>query len=98
MAHKDVRGSGYTTCKDDQPVSSHPSNYVESQPEWLVYNEFVLTTKNWVRTVTKVEEDWIIESCPSYWSDIDEVCTVSHVSFLCLLQETKPRIATQTVP
>eukprot|EP01061_Rhynchopus_euleeides_P002249 TRINITY_DN1172_c0_g1_i2.p1 TRINITY_DN1172_c0_g1~~TRINITY_DN1172_c0_g1_i2.p1 ORF type:complete len:722 (+),score=314.46 TRINITY_DN1172_c0_g1_i2:196-2361(+) len=72
VAHKDVRGTGYTTCKDDQPVHSHPSNYVESTPEWLVYNEFVLTTKNWVRTVTRVEEDWIIDSCESYWTDMDE--------------------------
>ncbi|KAJ9455950.1 putative pre-mRNA-splicing factor ATP-dependent RNA helicase DEAH2 [Diplonema papillatum] len=67
VAHKDVRGNGYTTCKDNQPVAPHPSNYLEGAPEWLLYNEFVLTTKNWIRTCTKIEEDWLLETSEDYW-------------------------------
>lgn len=67
VAHKDVRGSGYTTCKDNQTVSAHPSNYMDGQPEWMVYNEFVLTTKNWIRCCLRVESEWLIDTCPAYW-------------------------------
>jgi pre-mRNA-splicing factor ATP-dependent RNA helicase DHX15/PRP43 len=30
--------------------------------EWVVYNEFVLTTKNYVRTVTAVRPEWLLVS------------------------------------
>eukprot|EP00755_Sulcionema_specki_P010927 Sspe_Gene.711::Locus_244_Transcript_1_1_Confidence_1.000_Length_2262::g.711::m.711/K12820/DHX15, PRP43; pre-mRNA-splicing factor ATP-dependent RNA helicase DHX15/PRP43 len=70
VAHKDARGN-YVTCKDNQPVSPHPSNYCEGTPEWLLYNEFVLTTKNWVRTCTRIEGEWLMESCESYWDPLE---------------------------
>eukprot|EP01065_Artemidia_motanka_P011802 TRINITY_DN1642_c7_g1_i1.p1 TRINITY_DN1642_c7_g1~~TRINITY_DN1642_c7_g1_i1.p1 ORF type:complete len:727 (+),score=205.35 TRINITY_DN1642_c7_g1_i1:88-2268(+) len=70
VCHKDVRG-GYTTCKDNQSVASHPSNFMDGNPEWMIYNEFVLTTKNWVRTCTRVDSDWLVESNPDYWDYTD---------------------------
>lgn len=35
--------------------------------EWLVYNEFVLTTKNYIRTVTHVKPEWLLEIAPVYY-------------------------------
>lgn len=70
VAHKDVRGD-YTTCKDNQSVAAHPSNWMDGQSEWMIYNDFVLTTRNWVRTCTRVEADWLIDSCPDYWDYAD---------------------------
>lgn len=53
----------YVTVKDNnQVVMLHPSTVLGQDSEWLVYNEFVLTTKNYVRTVTSVKPEWLLVS------------------------------------
>jgi len=52
------RAGHYLTVKDNQVVQLHPSTVLDHKPEWVVYNEFVLTTKNYIRTVTDVKPDW----------------------------------------
>ncbi|KAA6384248.1 MAG: hypothetical protein EZS28_020227 [Streblomastix strix] len=32
-----------------------------------MYNEFVLTKKNFIRTVTEIELEWLIELAPQYY-------------------------------
>ena len=51
VAHLERTGH-YLTIKDNQIVQLHPSTCLDHKPEWVLYNEFVLTTKNYVRTVT----------------------------------------------
>ena len=51
VAHLERQGS-YLTVKDNQIVSLHPSTCLDHKPEWVVYNEFVLTTKNYIRICT----------------------------------------------
>ena len=58
----------YITVKDDQKVMIHPSCGLERAPEWVVYNEFVLTTKNYIRTVTVVKPEWLLELAPQYYN------------------------------
>ena len=41
-----------------QPVSLHPSCGLDSNPEWVLFNEFVLTSKSFIRTVTAVKPEW----------------------------------------
>lgn len=48
----------YLTIKDNQVVQLHPSTCLDHKPEWVVYNEFVLTTKNYIRTVTDVKREF----------------------------------------
>ncbi|KAK3371446.1 P-loop containing nucleoside triphosphate hydrolase protein [Lasiosphaeria ovina] len=60
----------YKTVKDDQMVMIHPSTVVSSPYDWVVYNEFVLTTKNYVRTVTNIRPEWLLEIAPVYY-DVD---------------------------
>ncbi|CAG8437119.1 4210_t:CDS:2 [Diversispora eburnea] len=57
VAHLEKSGH-YLTCKDNQVVQLHPSSSLGHQPEWVLYNEFVLTTKNYIRTVTEVKAEW----------------------------------------
>ena len=38
---------------------SYPSS--DHKPEWVLYNEFVLTTKNYIRTCTDVKPEWLIK-------------------------------------
>ncbi|CAG8440529.1 3457_t:CDS:2 [Ambispora gerdemannii] len=66
VAHLEKSGH-YLTCKDNQVVQLHPSSSLGHQPEWVLYNEFVLTTKNYIRTVTEVKAEWLLEIAPSYY-------------------------------
>lgn len=44
VAMKDTSKS-YTTIKDNQPVLIHPSSVIKADYEWVIYHEFVLTSK-----------------------------------------------------
>ncbi|ODM92685.1 Pre-mRNA-splicing factor ATP-dependent RNA helicase DHX15 [Orchesella cincta] len=66
VAHKTVNG-GYLTIKDNQVVQLHPSTCLDHKPEWVLYNEFVLTTKNYVRTVTDIKPQWLLQIAPQYF-------------------------------
>ncbi|KAK0740701.1 P-loop containing nucleoside triphosphate hydrolase protein [Schizothecium vesticola] len=60
----------YKTVKDDQLVMIHPGTSVASPYDWVVYNEFVLTTKQYVRTITNIRPEWLLEIAPVYY-DLD---------------------------
>jgi pre-mRNA-splicing factor ATP-dependent RNA helicase DHX15/PRP43 len=57
----------YLTVKDNQVVSLHPSTVVDSRPSWVIYHEFVLTSKNYIRTCTIVKPEWLLEIAPQYY-------------------------------
>lgn len=57
VAHLERTGH-YLTVKDNQIVQVHPSTVLDMKPQWLLYNEFVLTSKNYIRTVTEVKPEW----------------------------------------
>ena len=38
----------------------HPSTCLDHKPEWVLYNEFVLTTKNYIRTCSDIKADWYV--------------------------------------
>ena len=59
----------YLTIKDNQNVLLHPSTVLSFDAEWVLYNEFVLTSKNYIRTVTAVKPEWLM------------VCFYSHLLF-----------------
>ncbi|OIW01488.1 hypothetical protein TanjilG_19414 [Lupinus angustifolius] len=52
------------TCKEDddttyrKTVHLHPSNCLDQKPEWVIYNEFVLISRNFIRTVTDIKGEW----------------------------------------
>ncbi|KAH8816342.1 P-loop containing nucleoside triphosphate hydrolase protein [Xylogone sp. PMI_703] len=70
VAKREGSGKTYKTVKDDQSVLLHPSTVLGVDSEWVVYNEFVLTTKNYIRTVTSVKPEWLLDIAPNYY-DID---------------------------
>jgi pre-mRNA-splicing factor ATP-dependent RNA helicase DHX15/PRP43 len=57
----------YKLVKDKQDVLLHPSTVLGQDSEWLVYNEFVLTSKNYIRTVTAVKPEWLLDIAPRYY-------------------------------
>jgi pre-mRNA-splicing factor ATP-dependent RNA helicase DHX15/PRP43 len=66
VAHLE-RSGHYITVKDNQMVNLHPSTVLDHKPEWALYNEFVLTTKNYIRTVTDVRPEWLLQIAGSYY-------------------------------
>ncbi|KAK0311391.1 DEAH-box ATP-dependent RNA helicase prp43 [Friedmanniomyces endolithicus] len=70
VAKRDSSGKGYSTVKDNQSVLLHPSTVLGQDSEWVVYNEFVLTSKNYIRTVTAVKPEWLLDIAPGYY-DVD---------------------------
>jgi len=67
IAHKEGEKGNYLTVKDHQVVGLHPSCGLDSQPEWVVFNEFVLTTRPYIRTVSEVQVGWLSEFAPTYF-------------------------------
>ncbi|PSR90426.1 hypothetical protein PHLCEN_2v4915 [Hermanssonia centrifuga] len=67
VAHKEGEKNGYMTVKDNQVVGLHPSCGLDAQPEWVLFNEFVLTTRPYIRTVTTVKVEWLAELAPNYF-------------------------------
>ncbi|RLP63856.1 pre-mRNA-splicing factor ATP-dependent RNA helicase PRP43 [Candida albicans Ca529L] len=68
VAKKKSGNKGYLTVKDNQDVLIHPSTVLSKEGEWLIYNEFVLTSKNYIRTVTVVKPEWLVEIAPKYYN------------------------------
>jgi len=58
VAHWDPEKKGYLTVKDAQAVQLHPGCDLEGKPDWVVFNEFVLTTTPYIRTVSAVQPEW----------------------------------------
>lgn len=58
---------GYLTTKDKQPVTLHPSCSLDTKPEWVLFHEFVQTSRSYIRTVTAVRGEWLVDIAPEYY-------------------------------
>jgi len=67
IAHLERTGH-YLTVKDNQVVQLHPSTCLDHKPEWVLYNEFVLTSKNYIRTCSDIRPDWLLKIAPNYYN------------------------------
>ena len=60
-ARKDPQ-EGYRTLTENQPVCIHPSSALfQRQPDWVIYHELVMTTKEYMREVTVIDPKWLAE-------------------------------------
>jgi pre-mRNA-splicing factor ATP-dependent RNA helicase DHX15/PRP43 len=56
----------YFTVKDHQLVAIHPSSILDYKPSWVLYHEFVLTNKNYIRIVSKFDPKLLLEIATDY--------------------------------
>nr|XP_051200232.1 probable pre-mRNA-splicing factor ATP-dependent RNA helicase DEAH5 [Lolium perenne] len=71
-ARKDSQGGGYRTLADNQQVYIHPSSALfHQQPQWVIYNEIVMTSKEYMREVTAISPAWLVELAPRFYKSID---------------------------
>lgn len=64
VAMKESSGKVYRTIKDDQAVLIHPSTVLKTEFDWVLYNEFVLTSKQYVRNCTAIRPEWLLVCAP----------------------------------
>ncbi|XP_046841771.1 ATP-dependent RNA helicase DHX8-like [Xenia sp. Carnegie-2017] len=70
-ARKDPQ-EGYRTLVDNQVVYIHPSSALfNRQPDWVIYHELVLTTKEYMRECTAIDPKWLVEFAPSFFKVAD---------------------------
>ncbi|KAL3766674.1 hypothetical protein ACHAWU_003430 [Discostella pseudostelligera] len=63
---------GYLTLVDQNPVYIHPSSALfNKNPEWVIYHELVLTTKEYMRNIMVIDAKWLIELAPSFYKRAD---------------------------
>ncbi|ESQ47319.1 hypothetical protein EUTSA_v10028287mg [Eutrema salsugineum] len=70
-ARKDPQ-EGYRTLVENQPVYIHPSGSLfQRQPDWVIYHELVMTTKEYMREVTVIDSKWLVELAPRFFKVAD---------------------------
>ena len=53
---------------EGQPVYLHPSSALfNKNPEWVVYHELVMTTKEYMRNVMIVDAKWLLKLAPDFY-------------------------------
>lgn len=70
-AKKDPQ-EGYKTMVESQPVFIHPSSALfNKNPEWVIYHELVLTSKEYMRNVLAIDPKWLVELAPKFYQRSD---------------------------
>ncbi|KAJ2921358.1 hypothetical protein H1R20_g15738, partial [Candolleomyces eurysporus] len=70
-AKKDPQ-EGYKTLVEGTPVYIHPSSALFNRaPEWLIYHELILTTREYCHNVTAIEPKWLVEVAPQFFKVAD---------------------------
>ncbi|KAL1834081.1 hypothetical protein ACET3Z_003732 [Daucus carota] len=62
------KNRSYTTLKHPQTVHIHPSSgLAQVLTRWIVYHELVLTTKEYMRQVSEIKPEWLIDAAPHFY-------------------------------
>ncbi|KAM7279154.1 hypothetical protein ACFE04_006288 [Oxalis oulophora] len=64
------KNGGYQAVNSSQIVYIHPSSGLspaEKLPRWIVYHELVLTSKAYIRQVSEIKQEWLVEIAPHYY-------------------------------
>jgi ATP-dependent RNA helicase DHX8/PRP22 len=72
VARKDPHDNGYRTMVDNQQVFLHPSSALFPRPpEWVLYHELVMTTREYMREVTAIDPKWLVKVAPTFFKAVD---------------------------
>ena len=70
-AKKDPQ-EGYKSMVEGHTVYIHPSSALfQKNPDWVIYHELVLTTKEYMRNVMTIDPKWLIELAPKFFKQGD---------------------------
>lgn len=66
-ARKDPQ-NGYKTVVENQHVYIHPGSALcQRQPDWVIYHDLQMTTKEYMREAVAVDPNWLIEMAPRFF-------------------------------
>lgn len=74
-------GDCYRSLKKNQSVYIHPSSVlhkVKPPPKMVIYHELVLTSKEYMRSVMPIQEQWLSELAPHFYSKEKEELEQGH--------------------
>ncbi|GFR13080.1 probable ATP-dependent RNA helicase DHX35 [Trichonephila clavata] len=59
----------YKTVRGEHTLHIHPESVVSfsKQPKWVIFNEVLHTTKEYMRDITVIEPHWLYEYAPHYY-------------------------------
>lgn len=69
-------GGSYRTIKKNQSVCIHPTSALhDAPPRWVVFNELKQTTREYMRTISEIEPQWLVDVAPCFYNqeEIDEM-------------------------
>ncbi|XP_008453258.1 pre-mRNA-splicing factor ATP-dependent RNA helicase DEAH1 [Cucumis melo] len=70
------KNGSYRTVKHPQTVHIHPSSgLAQVLPRWVVYHELVCTSKEYMRQVTELKPEWLVEIAPHFYQlkDVEDL-------------------------
>ncbi|KAL6909987.1 hypothetical protein ACP4OV_001245 [Aristida adscensionis] len=73
-----LQNNGYVTVKKPRTVDIHPSSGLALvHPQFVILHEIVETTKEYMRQVTEINPEWLVEIAPHYYQlkDLDGCLT-----------------------
>ncbi|EFH55805.1 hypothetical protein ARALYDRAFT_345267 [Arabidopsis lyrata subsp. lyrata] len=79
------KNGSYRTVKHPQTVHIHPaSGLSQVLPRWVVYHQLVLTSKEYMRQVTELKPEWLIEIAPHFYQlkDVEDGNTVLSIHLI----------------
>jgi ATP-dependent RNA helicase DHX8/PRP22 len=72
IARKDPHDNSYRTLVDNQQIFLHPSSALfQRPPEWVLYHELVLTTREYMREVSAIDPKWLTKVAPTFFKAVD---------------------------
>lgn len=59
----------YKTVRGDIELYIHPNSvfYSVKQPSWVVFSEILYTNKLYMKDITRIQEEWLIEVAPHFY-------------------------------
>lgn len=59
----------YRTVRGETELSIHPLSvlYTEKQPQWILFCEILQTTKLFIKDITVIKQEWLLELAPHYY-------------------------------
>ncbi|CAH8320272.1 unnamed protein product [Eruca vesicaria subsp. sativa] len=71
-ARRDPQEGGYRTLVENQPVYIHPGSALfQRQPDWVIYHDLVMTSKEYMREATVIDPKWLVELAPRFFKVAD---------------------------
>jgi pre-mRNA-splicing factor ATP-dependent RNA helicase DHX15/PRP43 len=78
VAHLQPNGTYAILFNEPNCVLVHPASVVKTKPEFLMYIEYILTVKDYIRTVSEINIDWLLDLYPEMFRSTSLALMTDH--------------------